>query len=146
MKQPLIHGIFSLETPVENRVQFNDAVRRLSEHYKEILNSVPEYPPIADGAPKIIEEAGGLECKTTDEFWIYEINLDFWKTLAEDFPEISLSLYYSSVFAGEDCGMFLSVEGRVTDIRYENGSPDALEFSREINKLDGLDEEVPGGM
>lgn len=146
MKQPLIHGIFSMETPVENRVQFDDAVRRFREHYKAVLESVPEYPPVVDGAPAVIEEAGGLEFKTTDEFWLYQVDLDFWKKLAQDFPEISLSLYYGSVFVGENCGMFLSVDGRITDIRYENGSPDALEFSREINGLDGLDEEVPGGM
>ena len=137
MKQPLIHGIFSLETSVENRGQFNNAVRRLGEHYKEILKSVPENPPIADGAPTIVEEAGGLECRTTDEFWLYDIDLDFWKKLAEDFPEISLSVYYGSVFVGESCGMFLSVDGKVSDVRYEDGSADALEFSRGLNGLDG---------
>lgn len=139
--QPLIHGFFSLETPVENRVKFDDAVRLLREHYNELLGKVPEYPPIADGAPTTIEEAGGLEFKTTDEFWLYEIDFEFWKKLAESFPEVSVSLYYGSIFIGEKCGMFLSVDGRVTDVRYEDGSYDAIEFSKGLNGMDSLEEE-----
>lgn len=140
--QPLIHGIFSLETPVENRVKFNDAIRLLRDYYNDLISKIPNSSaPIADGAPTIVEEAGGLEFKTTDEFWLYEIDFDFWTSLIKAFPEISVSLYYGSIFVGEKCGMLLSVDGRITDVRYEDGSLDAIEFSKGLNGMDGLGEE-----
>lgn len=138
--QPLIHGIFSLETPSENKVVFEDAVRILHEHYDDVLNKSPAYPPIADGAPVVTDEAGGLEFKTSDEFWLYKVDLGFWNDFARMFPTIAISVYYGSVVIGEDCGMFKSEGGKVSDVRYENGSPEAIEFSRGLNGMDGLDE------
>lgn len=134
----MIHGIFSLKAPVEKRLKFDDAVRMFRTHYEELLEKSLKLPSIANGAPSIVEEAGGLEFRTTDEFWTYDVDLDFWENLAKKFPEISVSLYYGSAVAGEKCGMLISVDGRITNVRYEDGSPEAVEFSRGINVMDGL--------
>ncbi|SHK96470.1 hypothetical protein [Fibrobacter sp. UWEL] len=139
--KPVIHGIFTLETPAENRVQFNDAVYVLRKHFDDVLSKAPATHSVADGAPTVIDEAGGLQYKTTDEFWLFQIDYEFWTAFAKKFPSIEISLYYGSIFAGEDCGMFLSNGGNISDIRYENGSPDALEFSKSLDGMDGLHEE-----
>lgn len=139
--QPIIHGIFSLTTPAENRLHFEDIVRAVREHFGQVLDHSPAYPPIADGAPTVVDEAGGLEYKTTDEFWLYKVDLDFWNSLARRFPDISISLFYGSIFEGEDCGMFVSEKGKISDIRYEKGSPEAMDFSRSLNGMDGLHED-----
>lgn len=137
--QPLIHGIYSISTSSENRRDLDEAIHAFREHYAQLLKESPEYPPIADGAPMLTEEAGGLMFSTTDEFWFYEIKLDFWKNLAEKFPRLNISIYYGSVFIGEKCGMVCSEDGKVKDIRYEDGTPDAIEFSKGINGLEGED-------
>lgn len=139
--KPIIHGIFSIETPAENRVQFDDAVRALRNHFSEVLRNAPATPSVADGAPTVIDDAGGLQYKTTDEFWLYQVDIEFWTELAHKFPCLEISVYYGSIFVGEDCGMFLASKGSVSDIRYENGSPDALEFSKSLDGMDGLHEE-----
>lgn len=140
--KPIIHGIFSIETPTENRVHFDDAVRCLRNHFQDVLNNTPATPSVADGAPTIVDEAGGLQYKTTDEFWLYQIDFDFWNSFARKFPSLEISVYYGSIFAGEDCGMFLASNGTISDIRYENGSPDALEFSRSLDVMDGLHDDA----
>lgn len=131
--QPLIHGKFFISAKKENRTELDSTIRAITEHFETLQKNSPAYPPISLGEPELEEHDDLVEFDTTDEFWLYEVNTEFWNELAKKFPALTISLYYGSVFIGENCGTFLSKDGSIVDTKFKDNSPEAIEFSEGLN-------------
>lgn len=131
--QPLIHGKFFVSAKKENRAELDTAIKAIMEHFETLQEKSPAYPPISLGEPELEEHDDLLEFDATDEFWLYEVNTEFWTELAKKFPALTISLYYGSVFIGEKCGTFLSKDGSIVDTKFKDNSPEAIEFSEGLN-------------
>ena len=88
--QPLIHGTYFIESAIEHKSDFDSAVAMLREHFAEVQSKAPSYPPVSDGEPEITESDGLVCFCTTDEFWLYEIDVDFWNGFAGRESEVSV--------------------------------------------------------
>lgn len=131
--QPLIHGKFFVSAKKENQAELDSAISAITEHFETLQKNSPAYPPISLGEPELEEHDGLLDYGSTDDFWLYEINTEFWTVLAKKFPILTISLDYGSVAIGENCGTFLSKDGSIVDTKFKDNSPDAVEFSKGIN-------------